>query len=410
MLTTCAAFFARAGDATRAVAPHLVLYGLAFAAFLVALHAASRLPLAGRGLGAALLLALGWRALLVPAPPLLSDDVYRYVWEGRVQRHGGNPYAWRDRPESERLAHLRDAGWERINHRDYTAIYPPLWQLAARATSAVHDSVTAFKVLLVGCEALSWLALLALLRARGQPGWRVLIAAWNPLALCEIAGSGHLEPAATLFLPLALLALARDRAGVAALALAAGALVKLLPGLVALAWLRRFRLVHVIAPLALAAVASGPFLDAGVGLVRSAQGYAAFWRFNESGFALLAVLVGDARAPQLAAALAVGLAALLAWREGEPARAALALVTAFLLLGPSALPWYALWLLPLLVVVEAPALLLFTGTIALGYFALPGWQSGSEWQLPWAWRLLEYGPCAAVATVQVWRRRAREVS
>jgi hypothetical protein len=343
----------------------------------------------------------------VPAPPLLSDDVHRYVWEGRVQRHGGNPYAWRDRPEAERLAPLRDASWERMNHRDYTAIYPPLWQLAARATSAVHDSVTAFKVLLVGCEALGWLALLALLRARGLPEWRVLIAAWSPLALVEIAGSAHLEPAATLFLPLALLALARGRAGGAALALGAGALVKLLPGLVALAWLRRFRPYHALAPIALAAAVTAPFLDAGLGLLRSAQGYAAFWRFNETGFALLATLAGEARAPQLAAGLALALSLGLGWRGVEPARAALAVVAAFLLLGPSPLPWYALWLLPLLVVVDAPALLLLTGTIALAYVALPAWQSGATWQVPWAWRALEYGPCAVVAAVQGWRAWAK---
>ncbi len=403
MLGACAWQFAQRGDATRAIAPHLAVFGAAFAAYLLALHAAARLELRGRGLHAALLLALAWRGLLVPAPPLLSDDVYRYVWEGRVQRHGGNPYAWSDRPEAARFAHLRDPAWERMNHRDYTAIYPPLWQLAARATSAVHDSVAAFKVLLVGCEALGWLALIALLRARGLPEWRVLIAAWSPLALVEIAGSAHLEPAATLFLPLALLALARGRAGAAALALGAGALVKLLPGLVALAWLRRFRTVHALAPLALAAAVTLPFLDAGGGLVRSAQGYAAFWRFNETGFALLTALAGETRAPQIAAVLALLLALGLGWRGVEPARAALAVVAAFLLLGPSSLPWYALWLLPLLVVVEAPALLLLTGTIALAYLALPGWQSGEAWQLPWAWRALEYGPCAAVAAVQGWR-------
>ena len=59
---------------------------------------------------AASALALAWRAVLLAAPPLLSDDVYRYVWEGRIQGHGGNPYAWEDRPEAARWTPMRDDG------------------------------------------------------------------------------------------------------------------------------------------------------------------------------------------------------------------------------------------------------------------------------------------------------------
>ena len=51
------------------------------------------------GLWIALLAALLWRLALVLTPPLLSNNINRYVWEGRVQVHGGNPYAWRDRPD-----------------------------------------------------------------------------------------------------------------------------------------------------------------------------------------------------------------------------------------------------------------------------------------------------------------------
>ena len=70
--------------------------------------------------------------MLVAAPPLLSNDINRYVWEGRVQVHGGNPYRWGDRPESPRWLPLRDAVYEGLNHKDYTAVYPPLFVLATR--------------------------------------------------------------------------------------------------------------------------------------------------------------------------------------------------------------------------------------------------------------------------------------
>ena len=79
------------------------------------------------------------------------------------------------------------------------------------------------------------------------------------------------------------------------------------------------------------------------------------------------------------------------------------LVTAAaLLLGPNLLPWYALWLLPFVVLLEAPAALLFTGTVALAYLVYPAWQSGERWYLPWSVRALEYGPPALVLVWPPW--------
>ena len=133
------------------IGPHLGLFGLAFAAYLAALAAAR--GLSRRGLaGSAWALAVLWRAVLVAAPPLLSNDINRYVWEGRVQVHGGNPYRWSDRPESPRWLPLRDAVYDGLNHKDYTAVYPPLFVLATRGVVAVHDSFTAMKAFLVACE------------------------------------------------------------------------------------------------------------------------------------------------------------------------------------------------------------------------------------------------------------------
>jgi hypothetical protein len=96
------------------------------------------------------------------------------------------------------------------------------------------------------------------------------------------------------------------------------------------------------------------------------------------------------------ALLSLGLALALAWRRAEPAASATAVVAAFLLLTPNVLPWYALWLLPLLVLRDEPAALLFTGTVSLAYLVYPGFLSGEPWKIGWGWRALEYGPCALV--------------
>ena len=396
VLTACVGAWVSAGPPASRIGPHLSVHGLAFAAYLGAL-VVSR-GLSRRALLAALGAALAWRIVLVTAPPLLSDDINRYVWEGRIQLHGGNPYRWSDRPTAARWEPLRDEVWEGLNHPHYTAVYPPLFQLAVRAVVGVHDSITAMKAFLVACE-LATLGLLALvLRRRGLGLERLLVLAWSPLALFEIAGSGHNEAFAILWLVLALLALDRGWPLASALAASAGFMAKFLPGLVAAAWARRYRPLHVLAAAALAGALAWPYLDAKRTMLTSLSKYAQFWRFNETLFAPLAALLGSHEAAVRAGALAtLALALVLAARRVEPARAALAVVAASLLLSPNVLPWYGLWLLPLLVVRDAPGALLFTGTVPLAYLAYPDWQSGEPWHLGWGWRALEYGPPVLVA-------------
>jgi hypothetical protein len=337
------------------------------------------------------------------APPLLSDDVHRYVWEGRIQLHGGNPYAWRDRPEAPRWAALRDGVWERVNHKDYTAVYPPFWQLAARGVAAIHDSVAAMKLFLVACEAAALALLARLLERRGLPAERLLILAWSPLALVEVAGSGHNEAFGMLFVALALLALEAGRPLLSALAVAMGLQAKLVPGLLASAWARRYRAWHVVAAVAAAGVLVAPYAGARSGLWRSLVAYGEFWRFNETLFALLEALLGASLAHAGAAVILAGLSLFLKWRRVEPAAAALVMTGAWLLLAPNVLPWYGLWLLPLLVLRDAPGALLFAGSVALAYLVYPQWLAGGRWWLPWPVRVLEYLPCVALCLVSMRR-------
>ena len=75
------------------------------------------------GFGSAIL----FRATLLMAQPSLSDDIYRYLWDGRVQAHAINPYLYS--PDAEELKSFRDANWEKINHKEIQTIYPPFAQV-----------------------------------------------------------------------------------------------------------------------------------------------------------------------------------------------------------------------------------------------------------------------------------------
>jgi glycosyl transferase family 2 len=401
VLSGCVASWARTGDQTVNVQRFLATYALAFVAYLAALHWSG--GLAPRGLRIVLGLAVLWRIVLVFTPPLLSDDVYRYVWEGRIQLHGGNPYVWEDRPEGARWAPLRDDVWRGVSHKYYSALYPPAWQMAARAVVWLHDSVTAMKAFLAACE-MGALAMLGwILRRRDLPPERILIMAWSPLALVEVAGSGHNDAFAVLLTVAALAALETGRPAAAAVAGAIALDAKILPGFIVAAWARRFRWWHAALAGVVAAALFVPYAAAGSGLWHSAIRYARYWRFNETLFALLRAVFEVDAAVTASTALLIATVAAIAWKRTETASAGLIVATASLLLAANVLPWYALWFLPFLVLRDGPPALLFTGTVALAYLAYPDWRSGETWQVSWWVRALEYGPCAVVA----WLARPR---
>ncbi len=355
------------------------------------------------------LLALGTlRVVMAFGEPMLSDDVYRSVWEGRVQRAAGNPFAWSDRPEALKWAGLRDGYvYPRINHRDYAAIYPPAWQWAMRFVNALSDTVASVKLFVVGCELLFWLGLWRLLAARGLNVARVLIAAASPLSLVEIAGGGHNEAMGMAFLVWGMVLLERKTRAAAALAVAIAVLSKLIPAILAFPWLRRFRVRDFALMVGLVILLSAPFVEETA--LWSLRKYGDYWRFNETLFALFAFVSGSHRAGALISAVVlVALGAWLARREADIVRSGLFMSVALILVMPNVLPWYALWLLVFVPVSSASPLsaaaFTFTLTVPLAYLVYPGWTLGGAWYVSWWVRAVEYGlPLLAAITIKRWR-------
>ena len=139
------------------------------------------------------------RALLLFAPPH-STDIYRYVWDGRVQADGVNPYRYV--PADPALAHLRDAAiYESVNRKEYApTIYPPMAQPVFFLATRVSETVTMMKATMLAFEALAIFALIELLKARRLPTVLVSLYALHPLAVWEIAGSGHVDSVSIAFM------------------------------------------------------------------------------------------------------------------------------------------------------------------------------------------------------------------
>lgn len=202
---------------------------VAGALFLICCRLVLTRPMPRAAIWMILAVAVLLRVIPILSPSFLSTDLYRYVWDGRVQDAGINPYRYI--PSARELVPLRDPViYPNINRSDYApTIYPPAAQAVFAAISAVSPTTRAVKVVMTGFEIVAVLAMMRLLQLARRPVTHVLVYAWNPIFAWEYAGNGHVDAAAIGCIALALLAVATRRAGWAGVAIAAATLVKFLP-------------------------------------------------------------------------------------------------------------------------------------------------------------------------------------
>ena len=325
----------------------------------------------GRALAGILIVAALMRALVLFEPPV-STDIFRYVWDGRVQAAGINPYL--HVPADAALAHLRDAAiYPYINRKEYApTIYPPTAQLIFWAVTRVSETVTAMKAAMVAFEALGMWAILRLLAARGLPSTRVLLYAWHPLPVYEFAGSGHVDAIAIGLMLLAFWAADRGRPVLAGVALAAGGIAKYFPVVQGPVLWRRWNPRLPIAFLVTAAVLYLPYASAGPKLLGFLGGYVAEGGLDDGAgvwpWAALRLAVplpqGAFVAYMPIVAGVLGIIALRAFLSDGPKpdlRAGMTLALAFTFLFSPHHAWYFAWLIPFLCFVPSPAVIYLTG-------------------------------------------------
>ncbi len=189
-----------------------------------------------------LALAALWHLPFLLTPPGPDDDIHRYLWDGRMQRLGYNPYI--AVPSDPVLAPLHTPETRTLNNPDVPSPYPAGAQLFFRAVTAVHESIFALKVAFVLCDFAIVLILLDILRRSGQGAHWVLAYAWNPLLATEVAYSGHIDIVGVLLLLVSIAALGRRWRALAALAFGLAVAVKLLPIVLLPLYWKRVRMIR----------------------------------------------------------------------------------------------------------------------------------------------------------------------
>ncbi len=400
-----AVYAALAGGAALRLDVEWIVLGLLIASAVFIIAAATALH--GRvtpGVGRIVAAALAFRLLFLFLTPSLSDDVWRYLWDGEVARAGINPYA--HAPDDAALIPLRDEVWSRVNHRSIPTIYPPAAQLLFRA-AAQAGGLGAWKILVLAFDVTTMLALARGLHAAGRPAAMLAFYAWNPLVLVELTWNAHVDVAATALLVGAVVAslAQRQRAATALASVAAG--IKLYPALVLPLFLRRAGLRRTWwIPVAIGAALGAPYLDAGWHALVAALGvYARDWEFN--GFVyeqLRRAAFGSGAARSLLLGLVIAVASVATARVRSVADAVLWIVFALVALNPTIHPWYVMWLVPLAVLASGPprlTALVLSLAVSSSYVVLAVREATGRWFLPDAWMRLEWWPVIATFVVEL---------
>ena len=353
-----------------------------------------------------LLFAVLWQIPFLWMTPGSDDDIHRYLWDGRVQRLGHNPYIVI--PSNPALAALHTSETSTLNNPEVPSPYPAGAQLFFRGVTAIHESIFALKVAFVLCDLAIVLVLLDILRCTGEGAHWVLAYAWNPLLATEVAGSGHIDIVGVLLLVVSAAALGRRWRTVAAVTFGLAVAVKLLPIVLLPLYWRRVR----VRDAALATVAVGllyvPFLSHGRIPIGSLGTYVQRFRFNDPVFATLERVA----APQLVVGLAVLVGFLTAFwlRSKSSAWSSDAFawpMAATFLCAPVIYPWYLLWLLPFVRSASTVPLIIWTVSIIPTYYVWHLRTLGLPWLVPWWIMLLEYGSVAMAGAIILFRRYTR---
>lgn len=364
------------GDIAGDVRLFQAAYALGFAGYGLLVYCVWRGRPAGRW-GLWLAGCIVARMALLHVTP--GDDVYRYLWEGRIQTYGWNPFAIA--PDDPALVELRDDNWRHINHPDYPAIYPPLAQLEFYAITTISPTIHSIKAVHVLFDVVAVMLLAAWLRREGkQPHWAVVYGLC-PLTLAAFGIEGHVDSLMVASLAGAGLADAHRRPYLCAGLVAAAILVKLVP-VVLLPWLawknRRAALLCV----ALVVAGYAPYADAGGVL------FASLWRFTADtqllglGHGLLCAVLDGRMSRGIGALIVLSVALWHAWRGASLAVYMLSVFGVLIVFMPVVHFWYLTWVLT--AVALAPRVSWMVLAACMVFYFEAAWHRATtgDWRMP----------------------------
>jgi hypothetical protein len=337
----------------------------------------------------AVLFAIAFRVPLAVAPVNRDNDMIRYLWDGRVQTLGLNPYGVV--PADEALAFTHTDETREMPSAQAKTPYPPAAQLFYRLIVSIKDSSRAMKLALVFCELLTMLVVWRWLLATGRSQWLALAYAWSPLAVLEVAHSGHIDALGALWIAAAAFWISRKRTALATIAFVLAVTTKLLPiVLIPLLW-RRISFRDGLLGAGLFVLLYLPF-SSGADVLFGIQNVVQHVRFNGPVFRLFAALTSADGAARIALGFGLLTAAWCRWKLAADDAAAWAWPMAVAMAcAPVIYPWYLLYLTPFLLSPSTLPIAVWTCGVLMTYRVWEITRAGGRWVVPHPILWTEYG-------------------
>ena len=354
-----------------------------------------------------LIIALGiiFRITLLPTSYTTSDDVHRYLWEGKVIVNGYNPYT--TPPEDSSLIHLHDDNYEKVTFKHMTAIYPPLSQVVFAVNYLIAENSALFlKVIYLLFEVITLIFLLKLLILKGKDPKLILLYAWLPLPIMEYFINAHIDVVGITFLLLFLYYFEKNKINLSSLMLALAFLSKLLALLLlpliikklgikkALIFYSVFTITCLIFYL--------PFIFGNPDVLGGLFRYLEHWEFNGSVYNLLKVIFSSGEIARIICAVLLSISVLIiAFRYKNFTKGVFGVFLCIIIFSTTLYPWYLGWIAALNVFNPFYSALNLFFTINFSNFTplAPKWK---EYPIVW---IIEYVPFYGLLIYDLWRRR-----
>lgn len=357
------------------------------------------------------LIAVGilFRAALLPLPVTLSDDIYRYLWDGKLVAEGFNPFQYAPNDPALTELHTDDLPAE-VNFPHLRTIYPAFAQVVFTASYLLFgESITGFKAILLVFELLTLLLLFLLTKRLNRSPAYAAVYALAPLPVMQFMGDGHLDAIGITMLALFLYLWHSGRKVFSYLALGLSVLTKLVSGLaVPLLFrhetgLRRWYAPAV--PLLMLAAGYLVFTIGGVNPLEELQHFSKHWMFNGSVFKIfLGWTHHNQEARSYCTLLFLISAAAVFFTRKELVHQLFLLFMLFFLLNPTVHVWYVVWIAVLLPLHFRWSGLVWVVTVNLANYTYMIYHSGLPW-VEYQWiTLVQYVPVYALFLYEAWKK------
>ena len=289
-----------------------------------------------------------FRLTLFPALPTTSDDVYRYLWEGKVLTAGHNPFT--KAPNDTSLIPLRDGVYDKVTFKDIPAIYPPISQLVFAAGYGIkNNSVTALKLIYLLCELITLLFLLKLLDLKKKNLNYIILYAWLPLSIMEYFINAHLDPIGIMFMMMFIYFMEKEKHILSSVAFSLAILSKLYPVILFPLVIKKLGLkktfVFSLITAILVTTFYLPFLNWNFTAFTALRNYLSNWEFNGSVYNILKYFLDDGNLIKIICGSAfVITTGIIAYKYKNFTKAAYAVFITLIVFSSTLYPWYLGWI------------------------------------------------------------------